>query len=130
MGDEQNPLGEENSSAEGDLSKHLVDSDHSSVPITEEEALLATATSEQPPFVSDCGVESQSNSGNPIGGGDEEVKQSEVGQFSSKEAEVNISNPLGPPLSEEDLLTGPAHNLDDSSYKADYVDPNLDDIFK
>ena len=33
-------------------------------------------------------------------------------------------------MSEEDLLTGPAHNLDDSQYKADYVDPNLDDIFK
>ena len=33
-------------------------------------------------------------------------------------------------LSEEDHLTGPAHNLDDMQYKADYVDPNLDDIFK
>lgn len=39
--------------------------------------------------------------------------------------------PQQPPqsLSEEDLLTGPAHNLDDSQYKADYVDPNLEDIF-
>merc|ERR1712012_1206920 len=33
-------------------------------------------------------------------------------------------------MSEEDLLTGPAHNLDDSQYKADYADPNLGDIFK
>ena len=33
-------------------------------------------------------------------------------------------------ITEEDLLTGPAHNLDDSQYKADYTDPNLDDIFK
>ena len=34
------------------------------------------------------------------------------------------------PMTEEDLLTGPAHNLDDSQYKSDIVDPNLDDIFK
>ena len=33
-------------------------------------------------------------------------------------------------LSEEYLLTGPAHNLDDSQFKPDIVDPNLDDIFK
>ena len=33
-------------------------------------------------------------------------------------------------LTEEDLLTGPAHNLDDSQFKPDIVDPNLDDIFK
>ncbi len=33
-------------------------------------------------------------------------------------------------MTEEDLLTGPAHNLDDSQYKSDIVDPNLDDIFK
>jgi hypothetical protein len=36
----------------------------------------------------------------------------------------------GQPMTEEDLLTGPAHNLDDSQYKSDMVDPNLDDIFK
>ena len=34
------------------------------------------------------------------------------------------------PISEEDLLTGPAHNLDDSQYKPDYIDSNLDEIFK
>ena len=36
----------------------------------------------------------------------------------------------GPSLTEEDILTGPAHNLDDSQFKPDIVDPNLDDIFK
>ena len=35
-----------------------------------------------------------------------------------------------PALTEEDLLTGPAHNLDDSQFKPEMVDPNLDDIFK
>merc|ERR1719319_544104 len=34
------------------------------------------------------------------------------------------------PLTEEDLLTGPAHNLDDSQYKPDYNDSNFDEIFK
>lgn len=38
--------------------------------------------------------------------------------------------PLDVPLTEEDLLTGPAHNLDDSQYKPDYNDSNFDEIFK
>lgn len=52
------------------------------------------------------------------------AEQLELGVSAGSAADPN------PPLSEEDLLTGPAHNLDDSQLKPDIVDPNLDDIFK
>jgi len=77
---------------------------------------------------------------NPLGGLDghenetTEAKNSETDPFSSSSEQSAGDKPVEqceqPALSEEDLLTGPAHNLDDTQYKADYVDPNLDDIFK
>ena len=73
--------------------------------MNEDEVLLASAT------CGDGGGEVQEN---PLG---EEVPLEGQEQGHEKE------------MSEEDLL-GPAHNLDDSQYKADYADPNLDDIFK
>lgn len=51
-------------------------------------------------------------------------------ETSEQVEEKNYSEVENNPISEEDLLTGPAHNLDDSQFKADYVDPNLEDIFK
>ena len=73
--------------------------------MNEDEVLLASAT---------CGDGGGDVQENPLG---EEVPLD--GQEQGQEKE----------MSEEDLL-GPAHNLDDSQYKADYADPNLDDIFK
>lgn len=145
--DAKNPLGEDNPSNDSvEAAAKMVEETRQTRTETmnEEEALLATATSEQPPFVTECGEDSMENHGansaildteNPLGGGDETTavddKESRVvnlgGHSFSGGQREDIS---GPPLSEEDLLTGPAHNLDDSSYKADYVDPNLDDIFK
>lgn len=116
-------------------------------PMNEEDALLATAT-EQPPFVNECQEEGEAviegtdmmegGSDNPLGGIDgqeseqTETQSNERDPFSS---EHQVEEQPGEQceqaaLSEEDLLTGPAHNLDDTQYKADYVDPNLDDIFK
>merc|ERR1712106_961608 len=116
-------------------------------PLNEEDALLATAT-EQPPFVNECQEEGEAviegtdmmegGSDNPLGGIDgqeseqTETQSNERDPFSS---EHQVEEQPGEQceqaaLSEEDLLTGPAHNLDDTQYKADYVDPNLDDIFK
>ena len=118
-------------------------------PLNEEDALLATAT-EQPPFVNECQEEGEAvidgagllegGSDNPLGGVDGHenetagVKSSETDPFSSSSDQQTGEKPAEQceqsALSEEDLLTGPAHNLDDTQYKADYVDPNLDDIFK
>ena len=127
-------------------------------PMNEEDALLATAT-EQPPFVNECQEEERENvmegrdllegeSDNPLAGIDgqdnEQVdvpgrerdpfsseQQEQAGDpFSGDQQQVEDQAVEQTPMSEEDLLTGPAHNLDDSQYKADYVDPNLDDIFK
>ena len=52
----------------------------------------------------------------------------ELGVSQPGQSAANAPLTAAPPLSEEDLLTGPAHNLDDS--QPDIVDPNLDDIFK
>merc|ERR1712142_871102 len=114
-------------------------------PLNEEDALLATAT-EQPPFVNECQEEGEAVMENPgllSGGSDNPLEgidghESEPSEAKSSETDPFSSEQQGsekPPeqceqaaLSEEDLLTGPAHNLDDTQYKADYVDPNLDDI--
>ena len=132
------------------LEEEVTGTSHSSElqqPLNEEDALLATAT-EQPPFVNECQEEGETviegadlmegGSDNPLGGIDgqndepAEAQRNESDPFSIEQQQTDEP---GEPceqaaLSEEDLLTGPAHNLDDTQYKADYVDPNLDDIFK
>ena len=73
---------------------------------------------------------------NPLGGIDDQDsdKLSEArdpfGDTGAGSDNLDTPAPGQQPLSDEDLLTGPAHNLDDTQYKADYVDPNLEDIFK
>ena len=142
---DRNPLGDD------ELDKST-GNDSVKMTVNEEEALLETvsAVTVRPPFVNECEEEPEIEarmkdpepveSDNPLGGIDETVsetadKMQESDPFSDVASET-ISKPLeaGPPggqhLSDEDLLTGPAHNLDDSQYKADYVDPNLEDIFK
>ena len=80
--------------------------------LSEDEALLATVTCGDAP----------------------EPQGALLGQDGLGGGEAGLSLPQGgepqKEMSEEDLLTGPAHNLDDTQYKADYADPNLDDIFK
>jgi len=130
---EKNPLGDD------ELEKETVN---------EEEALLETASapSEQPPFVNECREEESKDqskeqvtvieSDNPLGDIDHPMSDKTEGNKSSEldsgsdpfsEDQDKVGGVL---ISEEDILTGPAHNLDDSQYKADYVDPNLEDIFK
>lgn len=131
--EEKNPLGDD------ELEKETVN---------EEEALLETASapSEQPPFVNECREEEDKRqprepdsvieSDNPLGDIDDPM--SDKTDASKSSPEDSASDPFSEDqskvgsglISEEDLLTGPAHNLDDSQYKADYVDPNLEDIFK
>ena len=111
-----------------------------------------SAATVRPPFVNECEdepetdtktIESETNESdkNPLAGDFSVVESAdndkihESDPFSDVASDI-ISKPLdsrppgSQPLTEEDLLTGPAHNLDDSQYKADYVDPNLEDIFK
>merc|ERR1712198_297587 len=132
--DDSNPLGDDG------LVKDLNEK-----PVNEEDALLETvsAATEQPQFVNECQDDGGDND-NPLGDIDdvsEKVPESESQDpFSDSIVKsTDISEPPlegqpqaqpPQPLSEDDLLTGPAHNLDDSQYKADYVDPNLEDIFK
>merc|ERR1712062_404209 len=131
--EEKNPLGDD------ELEKETVN---------EEEALLETASapSEQPPFVKECREEEDKRqprepdsvieSDNPLGDIDDPM--SDKTDASKSSPQDSASDPFSEDqskvgsglISEEDLLTGPAHNLDDSQYKADYVDPNLEDIFK
>jgi hypothetical protein len=59
--------------------------------------------------------------------GGEEVSGGELGEDGAAYGKTVLQPAT---MTEEDLLTGPAHNLDDSQYKSDIVDPNLDDIFK
>ena len=110
-------------------------------PVNEEDALLETvsAASEHPPFTNECQDESDQDSvvkDNPLGGIDDQDsdKLSEArdpfGDTGAGSDNLDTPAPGQQPLSDEDLLTGPAHNLDDTQYKADYVDPNLEDIFK
>ena len=75
--------------------------------VTAEEEILAPESSDQSP----AAVEVDSSSG-------------------AYESAHQAKGLADHPMTEEDLLTGPAHNLDDSQYKSDIVDPNLDDIFK
>lgn len=143
--DDSNPLGDDG------LVKDLHEK-----PVNEEDALLETvsAATEQPQFVNECQDDGGDNvnkdstnvidNDNPLGDIDdvsEKVPESESQDpFSDSIVKsTDISEPPlegqpqaqpPQPLSEDDLLTGPAHNLDDSQYKADYVDPNLEDIFK
>ena len=144
---EKNPLGDD------ELDKSA-DNDNVKDTVNEEEALLETVSvaTVRPPFVNECVDEPETEtpmndsetveSDNPLGNVDYPVGESgdndkihESDPFSDVASGI-ISKPLearppdGQPLTEEDLLTGPAHNLDDSQYKADYVDPNLEDIFK
>ena len=133
-----NPLAD----AEGDQEEEknpLGDVELEKETVNEEEALLETASapSEQPTFVNECQVgeeEEKSKEPVPVIESDNPLADIEVPlpltdkTDSSKPCEeASVSDPFG---GEEDLLTGPAHNLDDSQYKADYVDPNLEDIFK
>lgn len=140
---DRNPLGDDELDRSTDNVKDTVN---------EEEALLETvsAATVRPPFVNECEDEPDTEtpmndsetveSDNPLGSVDYPVGESadndkESDPFSDVASEVtnkplDARPPEGPPLTEEDLLTGPAHNLDDSQYKADYVDPNLEDIFK
>ena len=116
--------------------------------VNEEEALLETASapSEQPPFVNEVRQEERPGqsrqpdtviaSDNPLGDIDDPMSDKTEANKSSQPTSAS-DDPFseakvggGGLISEEDLLTGPAHNLDDSQYKADYVDPNLEDIFK
>lgn len=148
-----NPLEEEVSAANIDgASETRIQVEEQQQPMNEEDALLATAT-EQPPFVNECQEEEgeavieggdmlDGESDNPLGGIDGQdsehtgAQSNERDPFSSEQqaeeqqhGEKHDQHDQAA-LSEEDLLTGPAHNLDDTQYKADYVDPNLDDIFK
>ena len=124
--------------------------------VTEEEALLETVTAatEQPPFINECQEDATHENSNikdstpviegdnPLGDIDDFVNDN-VDSEKVPETSTNIDpfsdNTAGPSethktpapaLTDEDLLTGPAHNLDDSQYKADFVDPSLEDIFK
>merc|ERR1712029_951326 len=138
--DERNPLGDD------ELDKP---NERLNNPVNEEEALLETvsAATEQPPFINECQEEEEvedtvmkdtsgvAESDNPLGDIDDpmsdNIDNDNTDPFSETAAPVSDSKDQPQqPLSEEDLLTGPAHNLDDSQYKADYVDPNLEDIFK
>lgn len=92
----------------------------SQVPMNDEDKLLATVTCD------DAAEEPMDNAENPLAGNP--LEKSGENPLGDSER-LPLSNP-SQEMSEEDLLTGPAHNLDDSQYKADYADPNLDDIFK
>ena len=145
-----NPLSEERTSTANTNSETQapVQAQEQQETMNEEEALLATAT-EPPPFVNECQAEEteavmetgdllEGNSDNPLAGVESqdtvvtETQTNEGDPFSSDQPaeEPKLEPQNQAPLSEEDLLTGPAHNLDDTQYKADYADPNLDDIFK
>ena len=143
--EETNPLGDDESEKQA------------AEPVNEEEALLETVTAatEQPPFVNECQEEATNGDSNikdstpviegdnPLGDIDDLVSDNvdsdkvpetstNVDPFSDNTAgpsETTDKTPA-PALTDEDLLTGPAHNLDDSQYKADFVDPSLEDIFK
>ena len=143
-----NPLAD----AEGDDEEEknpLGDVELEKVTVNEEEALLETASapSEQPTFVNECQVEEEKRkepvtvieSDNPLADIEGPLPLSDKTDGSKACDPASVSDPFGGGepakvgdglISEEDLLTGPAHNLDDSQYKADYVDPNLEDIFK
>ena len=140
-----NPLAD----AEGDHEEEknpLGDVELEKETVNEEEALLETASapSEQPTFVNECQVEEEKckdpvtviESDNPLA--DIEAPLTEKAESNKPSETASVSDPFSGEagkvgegiITEEDLLTGPAHNLDDSQYKADYVDPNLEDIFK
>ena len=145
-----NPLAD----AEGDQEEErnpLGDVELEKETVNEEEALLETASapSEQPTFVNECQVEEEKckeqvpviESDNPLADMEAPLPLPLTDKTESSEPceeTSGVSDPFGGEagkvgdglISEEDLLTGPAHNLDDSQYKADYVDPNLEDIFK
>ena len=144
-----NPLAD----AEGDQEEErnpLGDVELEKETVNEEEALLETASapSEQPTFVNECQVEGEKckeqvpviESDNPLADIEAPLSLPLADKTDSSKPceEASVSDPFSSEagkvgdglISEEDLLTGPAHNLDDSQYKADYVDPNLEDIFK
>ena len=145
-----NPLAD----AEGDQEEEknpLGDVELEKETVNEEEALLETASapSEQPTFVNECQVEEEKSkepvpvieSDNPLADMEAPLPLPLADKTESSEPceeTSGVSDPFSGEagkvgdglISEEDLLTGPAHNLDDSQYKADYVDPNLEDIFK
>jgi len=94
-----------------------------SAQLNEDEALLATVTCDEP-TPAEVGD-------NPLGDADKLPEVSLPNGRPPSEGLVTRSDDTEQAeMTEEDLLTGPAHNLDDSQYKADYADPNLDDIFK
>ena len=145
-----NPLAD----AEGDQEEEknpLGDVELEKETVNEEEALLETASapSEQPTFVNECQVEEEKckdqvpviESDNPLADIETPLPLPLADKTDGSkpcEEDASVSDPFSGEagkvadglISEEDLLTGPAHNLDDSQYKADYVDPNLEDIFK
>merc|ERR1719400_1839786 len=115
-----NPLGLDYGSDDSN-SKSETGSTEQSQPqaqMNEEDKLLATVTCD------DAAEEPMDNAENPL----EKSGENPLGD-SERLPGVAVADHREE-MSEEDLLTGPAHNLDDSQYKADYADPNLDDIFK
>merc|ERR1712032_780491 len=119
-----NPLGldygSDDSNSKSETGTTQPEPSQSQVPMNEEDKLLATVTCD------DAAEEPMDNADNPLGGNP--LEKSGENPLGDSER-LPLSN-HSQEMSEEDLLTGPAHNLDDSQYKADYADPNLDDIFK
>merc|ERR1719398_17812 len=117
-----NPLGLDYGSDDSDSKSETgtTEPSQSQVPMNEEDKLLATVTCD------DAAEEPMDNAENPLAGNP--LEKSGENPLGDSER-LPLSN-HSQEMSEEDLLTGPAHNLDDSQYKADYADPNLDDIFK
>ena len=94
------------------------------VPMNEEDALLATVSM-------DTAEQAAPTEENPLGNDEERLPEVEASALATADTMAAMAGGTKQVnMSEEDLLTGPAHNLDDSQYKADYADPNLDDIFK
>merc|ERR1712192_367670 len=121
-----NPLGldygsgSDDSNSKSETGTMQPESSQPQVPMNEEDKLLATVTCD------DASEEPMDSADNPLGGNP--LEKSGENPLGDSER-LPLSN-HSQEMSEEDLLTGPAHNLDDSQYKADYADPNLDDIFK
>merc|ERR1711936_596858 len=121
-----NPLGLDYGSDDSN-SKSETGSTEQSQPqaqMNEEDKLLATVTCD------DAAEEPMDNAENPLDGANPLEKSGENPLGDSERLPGVAVADHREEMSEEDLLTGPAHNLDDSQYKADYADPNLDDIFK
>ena len=121
-----NPLGLDYGSDDSNSKSETGSTERSQpqAPMNEEDKLLATVTCD------DAAEEPMDNAENPLDGANPLEKSGENPLGDSERLPGVAVTDHSEEMSEEDLLTGPAHNLDDSQYKADYADPNLDDIFK